>query len=97
MEQQRTVQGKRIINWIDEILHCASILFSIPVDVMISTGIEIEFPGDVVEIIKKNGVINDGGMLIVTGGVVLITKNDCLSSNVKIKIGKSITHEFGKG
>lgn len=85
---------KRIINWIDEILVVTAMQFGIPVEIMLANGVELDFPGDVVLIIKKWGIIGNDNMLVVTGGLVKITENDELRTNVRIKIGNNITHEF---
>lgn len=85
---------KRIINWIDEIICVCSIVFSIPVEIILANGVVFEFPGDIVSIIHESGIVDESGVLVVTGGVVKIVRNDRLESNIKIKIGKSIAHEF---
>lgn len=87
------MEKRRIINWIDEILDIASIMIGVNVDIMLACGTEIDFPVDVLEIIRKTGIINDDGKLIVSRGVVGIGPDE--NDLVKIKVGKKIAYEFG--
>lgn len=87
------MEKRRIINWIDEILDIASIMTGVNVDIMLACGTEIDFPVDVLEIIRKTGMINDDGKLIVSRGVVGIGPDE--NDLVKIKVGKKIAYEFG--
>lgn len=84
---------KRIINWVDEILDVVAIMAGITVDIMLASGTEIRFPVDVLEIIRKTGMINDEGKLIVSRGVVEIGPDD--NDLVKIIVGKKFAYEFG--
>ena len=65
----------------------------ITVDIMLASGTEIRFPVDVLEIIRKTGMINDEGKLIVSRGVVEIGPDD--NDLVKIIVGKKFAYEFG--
>lgn len=82
-----------IFNWVDEILNVAAIMAGINVDIMLASGTEIRFPGDIFETIRKRGAMNEAGKLIVSRGVVLIGENQ--NDSVEIIIGQKIIYAFG--
>ncbi len=82
-----------IFNWVDEILNVASIMAGINVDIMLASGTEIRFPGDIFETIRKRGAMNEAGKLIVSRGVVVIGANQ--NDSVEIIIGEKIIYAFG--
>ena len=82
-----------IFNWVDEILNVASIMAGINVDIMLASGTEIRFPGDIFETIRKRGAMNEVGKLIVSRGVVAIGANQ--NDSVEIIIGEKIIYAFG--
>lgn len=82
-----------IFNWVDEILNVAAIMAGINVDIMLASGTEIRFPGDIFETIRKRGAMNEAGKLIVSRGVVVIGANQ--NDSVEIIIGEKIIYAFG--
>jgi len=82
-----------IFNWVDEILDVAAIMAGINVDIMLASGTEIRFPGDIFETIMKRGAMNEAGKLIVSRGVVVIGLNQ--NDSVEIIIGEKIIYAFG--